>query len=356
MGSYSPTGHLLFARGTTLLAQRFDAKSLRLTGSAATVATGIEMNPANGEAKYAVDANGDLLYVPGGLLADARQLLLVSRDGTETPVVPTRRPYSLPVMSRDGSMVAVCLESYTYDIWLLDVARDIITRVSFGADDTEPIFAPDGRYVFWRSARSGVYNIYGAPTDGSGGEERLTNSPRMQYMGCASPDGRYLAFSEESEPGSADVMLLEIATRQVRRFVGTEHDERVAGFSPDGRWIMYWSTESGRRELYVRPFPGAGGRWQVTSGAGESSAAEWSADGRTIIYRNGPQFYLVPVETTPSFRAGKPQLLFTREYERDVQFGPDGRLLLVKPAEIRTVPQLSIALNWTSELTRRVPR
>ena len=351
--TWSPSGHLLFGRGASLMAIAFDPKTLETRGEAVSVVTGVATDTINGRPQYALAANGDLVYVAGGLIEDKRALLLVDRAGRETELVPTHRPYATPVMSPDGRTVAVTLETATFDNWLLDLERDLMTRLSFGGDDSDPVFTPDGQYVIWRSSRTGINNLYRARVDGSGTEERLTNSPNHQFPGAVTPDGRELVFNEFTEATKRDVMVLSLETRKTRPFIATKFDETPAGFSPDGLWLMYWSNESGTRELYVRAYPSGTGKFQVSTSSG--TEAEWSRDGKEIIYRNGPKFYAVPVQTAPVFRAGRPVLLFEREYERDIQFGPDGRFLLAKDDAPETASQMVTVLNWTEELKRRVP-
>lgn len=353
---YVPTGHLLFQRGGTLYAVAFDAKSLRTTSSPVPVLNGVATGVTNGEAHYSVSDNGTLLYVPGGVLEDKRSLVWVDRRGNEQLVVPTQRPYSAPAISPDGRTVAVTLETATFDIWQLDVERDSLGRVSFGGDDSEPIWTPDGTRIIWSSSRSGHNNLYWAASDNSSGEQRLTNSDHDQYANTISPDGRVIGVTERvGDQNGNDIVIVPLSgDHKSQSVVSSRFNEGSAQFSPDGKWMTYTSNESGRREAYLRPFPGPGGKWQISVGGADG--AGFAHSGREVIYRHGPKFFTVPVETRPAVRIGRPQLLFEKQHHEggwDLA-KDDQRLILVRDETPPTTNQMQIVLNWFSELERRV--
>ncbi|MDQ6801796.1 MAG: serine/threonine-protein kinase [Acidobacteriota bacterium] len=361
---YVPTGHLLFERGGSLYGVAFDAKKLMVTSAPFPLISGVATGVTNGEAHYAVSDTGTLLYVPGGVLENKRSLLWVDRRGNETPVVTTQRPYGALAISPDRRTIAVSLETSTFDIWQLDVERDSLTRVSYGGDDSAPTWTHDGSRIIWSSSRSGHNNLYWAAADNSSGEQRLTNSDREQFVNGISPDGRLLAITESGNPETGfDIVLMAMTgDHKTQPLLASRFNERDAKFSPDGKWMTYTSDESGRREAYLRPFPGPGGKWPVSVGGADG--AMFSNNGREIIFRSGPKFFAAPIETQPQVRIGKPQLLFEKVHREagwailpggwDIS-NDDQRILLVRNEAPPTTTSMQIVLNWFSELKRRVP-
>jgi eukaryotic-like serine/threonine-protein kinase len=303
--------------------------------------------------------SGTLVYARGGVLEDKRSLLWIDRHGKEQPVVATKRPYSSPQLSPDGRTIAITLETSTFDIWQLDVERDTMTRVSFGGDDSRSVWTPDGRRIIWSSTRGGHDNLYWAAADNSGGEERLTNSEKDQFATEVSPDGKFVAVTDETSPVGVELVALAGDHKATPFFASPRFNEHSVSFSPDGKWIAYVSDESGRPEAYLRPFPQPGGKWQIsTAGATD---CKWTRNAHEITFLNGTRLYSVSIETEPAVRIGKPQLI----YEDPTHAGPwkiwdfsldNQRILWVKSEAEPTAAELQITLNWFDELKRRAPR
>ena len=194
-GRYAASGHILYVRAGTLFAVPFDSKRLEVTGTAFPVAEGVFEN-TNVGAGYEVSDNGTLLYARGGILLPERSLLWMDRQGTAAPVTKIKRPFSGPNLSPDGQRVAVTLEAETYDVWVLDIARDSLTRPSFGKDDGNPVWSPDGKRIVFDSSQGGANNLYARQADGGGSEERLTSDPDNDTPLSFSPDGRLLVFQK----------------------------------------------------------------------------------------------------------------------------------------------------------------
>ena len=350
---YIPSGHLLYARSGVLYGVPFDAGKVRLTGTPTPVINGVASGVTNGEVQYAVSDTGTLLYAPGGVLDNKRSLLWIDRRGTEQPVVATRRPYASPVISPDGRTIVTTLETATYDVWQLDLDRDTMSRVSYGGDDSNNLWTADGHRIIWSSSRSGHVNLYWAPADNSSGEERLTSSTDEQFPTSVSPDGHWVAVTQQRRETSSDIMLIPLAGNHIAQpFLTSRFNESSMFFSPDGKWVTYLSNESGRDELYLRPFPGPGGKWQIsTDGA---RGVSWAHNGREIFYRKDNKFFVVPIELQPRVRIGKPQLMF----EKDLNGGwdvaaDDARLLCVKDDAPHVLDQMYLVLNWFDDLKRR---
>jgi serine/threonine-protein kinase len=200
--------------------------------------------------------------------------------------------------------------------------------------------------------------------DGSGGLERLSTGEYQHVSMSWSPDGQLLAFMENHPTGVRDIWVLRLSDRKAEPFLRTSFNEGASQFSPDGRWMAYVSNESSRPEVYVQPYPGPGGKWQISTEGGTEPV--WGRNGRELFYRSGNKMMAVETTMQPSFAAGKPRVLFEGQYLASVfpltgvayDVSADGqRFLMVKETEAasRSTAQINVVLNWFEELKRRVP-
>ena len=342
------------------MAVPFDAERLEVTGAPVPVVERVLVSP-NGDASYSVSATGSLVYLSGSAEAGNRRLVWVTRNGTEQPLAAPARAYGEPRISPDGRRVAVELEN---QIWLYDLSRDTLMRFTFdGSQNDAPAWTADGKRIAFRSSRERPANIFWQLADGSGGLERLTTGEATQLPRSWTADGQLLAFQENHPTTGRDIWVLRLSDRKAEPFLRTPSTEGASGFSPDGRWLAYVSDESGRPEIYVQPYPGPGGKWQISTEG--STEPVWNRNGRELLYRSGSKMMAVQVMTQPGFSPGKPTVLFEGEYLTS-QFpltgvaydvSPDGqRFLMVKEVEQATsATQINVVLNWFEELKRRVP-
>jgi Tol biopolymer transport system component len=257
----------------------------------------------------------------------------------------------------------VAIEEQETQIWQYDLLRDRLTRFTFeGNSNLVPVWTPDGKRIGFISNKEGPQNLFWQLADGSGGSERLTTNDYTQVPHSWSPDGQLLAFVEVSPTTGWDIWVLRVGDRKAQPFLRTQFNESVPRFSPDGRWIAYISNESGRFEIYVQPYPGAAGKWQISTEGGTEPV--WNPNGRELFYRSGNKMMAVDITTQSGFAAGNPRTLFEGRYEPapitnpNYDVSPDGqRFLMVKPVEReQAVPtQINVVLNWFEELKRRVP-
>jgi Tol biopolymer transport system component len=354
---YAPPGYLLFDRAGTLFAQPFDTDRLELKGDAIPIAEGVQFNSASGKAAVAVSGIGVLAY---RLVRAATQnkLVWVDRKGTEQSLAAPPHAYRNPRLSPDGQRVAVTIDELGTQEWLLDTKRGTLTRLTFeGSYNGALAWTPDGKRIAFGSDRAGPRNLFWQLADGSGVTERLATSDRSQIAGSWSPDGQTLAF-EQSDPGTGiDLFVYRLEDRKVQPFLQTRFNEIAPRFSPDGRWLAYGSDESGRYEVYVQPYPGPGGKWQISTEGGTEPV--WARNGE-LFYRNGDKMMAVATNTKTNFSADTPKVLFEGHYATynampayDVT--PDGqRFLLAKTAE-QGPQEISVVLNWTEELKQKAP-
>jgi serine/threonine protein kinase/Tol biopolymer transport system component len=353
---YVPPGYLLYHRAGTLMAQPFDAQRTRLMGEPVPIAEGLQFVDVFGHAAFAASQNGVLAYRSGTGMP-TRTLVWVSRNGTEQPLAAPERAYDYPRLSPDGGRIALEIGP---QIWIYDLARDALTRLTFeeGSVSENPIWSPDGKRILFDSSTT-PRGIFSQMADGSGGLERLTTSEYQQTTRSWSSDGQWLAFNQLHPTTQRDIWVLRLSDRKAQPFLTTRFNEGAPEFSPDGRWLTYVSDESGGPEIYVQPYPSPGGKWQISTEGGTEPV--WNHNGRELFYRSGTRMMVVDVTTQPTFSAGKPRLLFDRQYLSTpfpqtfprYAVSPDGqRFLMVKQGE-QALTQINVVQNWISELKGR---
>jgi serine/threonine protein kinase/Tol biopolymer transport system component len=376
---YALSGHLVYAQGGNLMALPFDPKRITATGAAVPVVEGVLQSTSSGAAQYSISATGSLVYVLGSVQANQRRLVWVSRNGAEQPLAAPAHAYRGPQLSPDGHRVAVGVEDQETQVWLYDLSRETLTRLTFeGHANQLPSWTPDGKRIAFESNKEGANNIFWQLADGSGGLEPLTTSEYLQVPSSWSPDGQLLAFIEITPTTGRDIWVLRMDDRsassgqvpsagsgQVRKtqpFLRTPFNETAPRFSPDGRWLAYVSDESGRNEIYVQPYPGPGGKWQISTEGGTEPS--WNPNGRELFYRSGDKMMAVDIATQPNFASGKPRMLFEGPYLPtpgtfpNYGVSPDGqRFLMLKPTEqAQAAPtQINVVQNWFEELKQKVP-
>jgi serine/threonine-protein kinase len=247
--TYSPTGHIIYARDGKLLAVSFNLKRLAVTASPVPVQEGVFMCVNTGSAHYSIAANGTLAYAPGIVLGGAHQLVWVDRTGKSEILPMPAHAYLHPRISPDGTRLAVEVEGPMHDFWSYDLARGIMTKISTDGISHWPVWTPDGARYTYRRWINGAMSMWSSPVDRSGPPERLTDLGRAlgQSPASWSPDGRVLAFTQVNPETGADVYVLDMAgDRKPRPFAQTSFAEGSPKFSPDGRWIGE-SVEARRR-------------------------------------------------------------------------------------------------------------
>jgi serine/threonine-protein kinase len=363
---YVSSGHLVYAAAGALRAVPFDLGRLETRGTPVTVVPDV-VTTIKGGMDAVVAGDGTLAYVTGTVEGTPRTLVWVDREGKETAIPAPPRPYLLPALSPDGTRVAVFANEQERDLWLWDVRRTTLTRLtSTPGVDVVQVWTPDSRRLIFTSERAGVRNLFWQAADGAGAVEQLTESPHTQYPTGVSPDGRRLIFTDEFPTTGNDVMAIELdATRRVTPLVQSPFIERNGTVSPDGRWLAYEANDSDRFEIYVRPFPEVnGGRWQVSTAGGTRPI--WTRRGQELVYVS-PTGALMGVEVArgPSWTATTPTLVVKEGYltnlswwGRSYDISPDGqRFLMIKEGGIdgtAASPSIIVVQHWVEELKRLV--
>jgi serine/threonine protein kinase/Tol biopolymer transport system component len=363
---YAPTGHLVYARAGALLAAPFDRVKLEIMAPPVPVVDGVTVSPLSGAAQISFSADGMLVYAPGGTTQASRALLWVNRDGRSQPAAEARLAYSAPRLSPDGQRVALAIEDERgFDVWTHDLVRGTSTRLTADAgNEVLPLWTPNGaRVAFGASPAGSPPTLFWRPSDGGGEARALPVTGHRQLPGSCSPDGQMLAVTtQEPAPGGTgyDIWLWPLRSGgKPQSYLSTPFDEAGPMFSPNGRWIAFTSNETGRDEIYVRPYPGPGGKWRISSEGG--SEPVWSRDGGELFFRSGDQMMSATVTASGGFRAGRPTLLFEGPYDAgpsrhsNYDVAKDGRFLMVRSEQRPAPTQLHVVLSWFSDLRRRAP-
>ncbi len=352
-GRYVASGHLVYARGGALLAAPFDVQRLEVIGPALPVVPGVAMSSQFGTAAFDVSTAGTLAYLPSAVTERRDRMLMIDRAGKAEAIFEETTFIQAVAASPDGTRLALNVGGANDAIWVYELERKTMTRLSFRSGDARaPFWTPDGRaIVYGTTIPNGVASV---AADGSGKEEMLFESENETQAGAWSPDGRTLIYQENVPGAGFDLWVLARQGGTREPFLATRFNERQPSFSPDGRWVAYTSTESGRDEVYVRPFPGPGGKWSVSTSGG--SLPLWSRDGREIFYRRGSAVMAVPVRAGEAFAVGAPRLLFDGPYLA-YSVLPDKQRFVVVERHKPGLPQhVNTVLNWFVELRQRIPR
>jgi Tol biopolymer transport system component/tRNA A-37 threonylcarbamoyl transferase component Bud32 len=351
--TYVEPGYLLYLRDRTLVAQPFDAKALKTTGEPVPIAEQVGTDSV-GLARFSVSREGTLVYRTGEI---TDRLVWVDRGGKALETAGDPAQYRNPDLSPDGRRLVFDVVDRTgrNDIWVRDLTRGVSSRFSFSNTDAFcPLWSPDGSRV----AYTVQPDLVEKAADGQGAETPLVKSDELKVASDWSRDGRYIAFASQSKDTSWDIWILPtFGDRKPFSWLKTSFNELWPVFSPDGRFLAYQSSESGRMEIYVQSFPGPGGKWQVSSTGG--TEPHWRADGKELYYRS-PDQRLMAVEATAgaTFEAGVPKPLFTVRLDSSLarnRFVPskDGqRFLLVATPERDAIAPTTVVLNWSEGLGR----
>jgi eukaryotic-like serine/threonine-protein kinase len=368
-GRYVPTGHLLFGRGGSLMAVRFDAKRLTVTGQEAPVLEDLSTNgPLPAFSEFTVSDQGLLVYVQGASgSAGGTSLGLIGPD-SQPQSITDNQLWGTGRMSPDGKHIANEItgvggtsNSGAGDIWAVDTERRIKTRLTFGGENSFPIWTPDSRRVTYASLLNGKRGIYWVMADGSSKPELLLETVNRALPTSWSPDGKFLLYSESSGGKSTQLNVLPVAGGVAGKPYPMHESTSPEGegqFSPDGRWVAYVSQDTGQSEVYVQAFPVAGSKERVSTQGGESP--RWSHSGHELLYMVRTAdggLTSAEVQTKPQFHLGVPKLIVKGTFGTTWDVTPDPKRFLVElvgggePGG-RTIVGVN---DWFEELKRLVP-
>ena len=375
-GRYLESGHLIYARQSTLFAAPMDLGKLELTGPSLPLLEEVVTAPTTGAAQLSVSQTGTLVYMTGKTFGSDRVVAWLDSSGKTQRVGAVPGPYFTPRFSPDGKRLAISvIQAARSGIWIYDLVRDTLSRLTFSQTfDSWPVWTPDGKHIVFSSSRGGGQeNIYWIRSDGAGEAQRLTENKNRQIPRSFTPDGKRLVYHEGTPDAGPDLWTLPLDLSDPEHpkpgkpevFLRTPTTEVLAAFSPDGRWLAYMSGESGTDDVYVRPFPGPGGKWQVSNGGGNH--ATWSPNGRELYYRTPDGRLMVAnyAVSGDTFQSEKPRVWSEKRFLNtgiytNFDIAPDGKrfvgLFSEEGEQDKKVPtQAVFLLNFFDELRRKVP-
>jgi serine/threonine-protein kinase len=357
---YTRTGHLLYLRAGTLFALPFDLKRMAPAGNETPVIEGVSSAGPPNNADYSVSDDGLLVYVAGAPgSGQGTQYAWADRKGATKPITPAPQPWGTGRLSPDGGRIANGLAGPANaepDIWVLDIARNVSTRLTFDGGNDWPIWTPDGRRLIY-GGKTGIYSV---PADASSGPELLTAVEGRARPTSTTPDGRTIVYTLVSQTARPKIMLFTQGS-QPRPLHEVPFAETNGHLSPDGKWLAYESAESGSPEIYVTPFPGPGAKVRISPNMG--SWPRWSRNMRELFFWAGASpvtgVMSVPIQPGAAFQAGKPELLFSSSAGTTWDPAPDGKQFLIEVSPATNVvsgaANVAVVTDWFEELKRRAP-
>ncbi len=354
-------GHLIYYKEETLVAQLFDSESLEIIGDPVPIADQIGFEAVNSNAAFSVSQNGLLAYQSELSHADRTDFVWYDRNGKSLGGFSHSSLHNNLKLSRDGKSVAVKewnLKKDRQDIWLYEFSRNAWTRFTTKGRNFWPTWSPDSRmiaYASYTKNSSGKSPIYLREASGADSEKSIFESSENSYPTDWSRDGKFVAFSMKN-----DIWILPMNASGDKPggppfpFLQTEFQEFGAVFSPDGRWIAYASSESGKGEIYIRPFPGPGRKWQVSTTGGYN--ARWRSDGKELFFVSSSTDGLMSVEIKSgdaTLGVGAERMLFTlpNEWSGGYDVTSDGQRFLCSKQEANDSPMpVTLVVNWLEEL------
>jgi eukaryotic-like serine/threonine-protein kinase len=357
--AYVAPGYLLFYRDRTLLAQSFDPKAFSLTGEPTTILTEIQYLPQVRRAVFAVSDNGTLVAQTGTAVA-VSQPVWFDRKGKEVGVVGTPDVYGNVFLAPNGRFVATDKADMgsqnVVDIWTYELQRENAKRLTFDPSlNSVPIWSPDATRLVFASNRPFRFDLFIKNSDGAQEEKNIVHDDVQKYPTDWSRDGKYILYTR-----GADLWSVTLPELKSSLFLKAPSVLRNGQFSPDGKWVAYASNETDKWEIYVTSFPGAQGKWQVSTGGGEQP--RWRGDGKELFYLSSDaKMMATPVTTGANFDAGTPVALFQATPRPPVlvydlfvyDVSRDGqRFLINTPVKQAETAPMSVVLNWPAKLNK----
>ena len=364
-GRYVASGHLLYVKGGTIYAAPFDLDRLEVTGPSVAAVPEVVADATTGGAQFSASQTGTLVYLQGQTFFRTAPMAWMDRGGTTVRMGLPPSNWANPRVSPDGKQLAYDVhDGKQSDVWVLELATGKGSRLTFDrSDESNPVWTPDGQRITFTSTRDGAPNLYWQRADGTGAIERLTTSSNAQTAGSWHPGGKVLAFQEVRPDTRGDVVLLELEDggagpkpgRQTT-FAGGASQEAEPSFSPDGRWLAYHGTETGRAQVFVRPLQGPG-KWQISTAGGRD--ATWGRTRPELLFFGFTDGRIMTAPFTvsgASFRHEAPHAWSNTPIGRPSRSGRtfdlhlDGERVVVVPADRQNRTHMMLVLNFFEQL------
>jgi Tol biopolymer transport system component len=364
---YARSGHLVFwdpGRGE-MRAAAFDPVTLAIgqtsVGLGSSVDSGTLVQTGDSQPAFEISDEGTLVYATGAFFDENFSVVLVDSTGRSTPLIDELASWAQPRVSPDGrTLLLRKAATPECSLWLFDLNRRSLSRFSQDGDHHNPLWSHDGRAVVasYQSA-AGIRQVYEQSIDGSARRPLVpTSFPALAES--ISPDGRYLALTYDARRERNDILVHDRRTGETTPLLTSDFDEDYPAFSPNGGLLAYVSTETGRPEVYVRPFPASGLKQRISTEGGTGPL--WSHDGRALYYAEGSRMMQVTVAMSPSFTAGTPEPLFEGAefvWDRPGNYevlADNKTFVMVRRSRLGGAERrLRVVFGWFEELNRLVP-
>jgi Tol biopolymer transport system component len=352
---YVHTGHVVYSRFGMLYAAPFDLSELKVTGEPVKVLDHVNTFAGSGSTAFGVAASGALAYIQDSYVVPRAQLVSLDQKGTVVPLSEEWRSYVGAEVDPRSKRIAASIADALgeSDLWVYEIERKAWTRLTTGMQVwSELAWSPDGTWIYFTSFKSGEAEIFRIPSGGGRDDQLTSDGLAWEHPGSVSPDGKTLLFWQ-ALPSQADLMTLSLDPLGTPKRLTDSPTVFESGprISPDGRWVAYYSDETGSGQVHVRPFQGPDPAIRVSPDGGMNP--QWSRDGRQLFFQRGATMWAVAVEPGPIFRHGTPHRLF----ESDLRSRPgflapgigDQFLSAIWEQPNRRVVYIP---NWVEELRR----
>ncbi len=363
MAKFVEPGYLIIGRNGTLLAAPFSLNDFRLNKPLTTVISEVSSDPGSGVVDYDVSNNGHLVYLPGTLNKDL-ELVWADLEGKVTPVSAQLQPYNAPRVSPNGTKIAVTfgvVRGSDNDIWIYDIKQSSFSRLTFGKKMFAPAWSADSKTIYYANAVASEEGIWEISADGGSEGKLLQRMTVPTYPVSVSRDGKVLILNTEGGPSDGDILMIDLQKRNGSTMLLNSAPYESGGqISPDGKYFLFYTNETGTFEIFVRSFPELKGKWQISVNGGVSP--KWSPDGKFIYFIN-PLGKLMgaAVRTQPTFSAEEPhdifdvtQMYFPNNPVYNYDITPDGkRFVMVRNGKNNAkMTAFNYIMNWTEELKK----
>lgn len=344
---YLPTGHLLYAREEQIFAVPFDADNLKVSGNPISVLEGVfSFLP-----EIQISDTGTLIYLPATSLKN-NSLVWVDKTGKDSPALKKSDAYFAPQLSKDGKKVAVAVDG---DIWIYDLESERGVRLTTEGKSGYPLWTSDGEAIIYMTETENNWTIYRKNASGAGTAEKIFSADFRISPYSIHPTEPIVLLAASPSENLINIIALSLNDGTTKTVVESEFAADMPKFSPDGKWFAYYTTESGKNQIFIQPWKEntADQRFLVSKQAGLSPV--WSKDGRKIYYRTISNFYEAEIQTVPEVKAGEVKLLFEGNYRTVFDVSPDGnRFLMVKSDKGIFPKRLNVVTNWLSEFEQKI--
>lgn len=360
MVKYIEPGILIISRNGNLYASKFNPNDPNSASPQVTILQNVKGNPSSGVSYFDISESGNLIFLPGAG-ENSLSLALVDMNGKIDPLKTNNAYYQNPRFSPDGSKIALTIGKVPEndgDIWIYDLKENSLSRFTFGEGNYSPFWSEDGKYIYYASGMSGSEGILRRPADGSASPQMIYPEKNLTYPQAITDDSKNLILNTFSGATQGDILRLSLVDYKMDTLMSTRYNEVNGEVSPDGKWFLYSSNETGDLVVYLKSYPDLKGKWQVSNGNGLDPI--WSPKGNEIYYIN-PQNKLVSVSITtkPSIIIGNPKVLFDASsiflqdaLGDDYDISPDGKkfIFVIRNTKQEVNNRINIIMNWKKEL------